>query len=123
MKSNELKSYECMLIVDSQAKEEDVEKLMSKVEKTVKKHGEGEIKEARKIGLKRLAYPIGHKREGIYYLLKLEIDPVSIKEYEEVMKLSNIVLRFITKKKAVPIPKPQVIEEKEKEIKEEERSG
>lgn len=121
MKSNELKVYECMLIVDSQAKEEDIEKLMNKVEKTVKKHGEGKIIEVRKVGQKRLAYPIGHKREGIYYLLNLEIDPVSIKEYEEVMKLSNIVLRFLTKKKTAPIPKPQAIEEKGKEIKEEER--
>ncbi|MDI6735379.1 MAG: 30S ribosomal protein S6 [bacterium] len=121
MKSNELKFYECMLIVDSQAKEEDVEKLMGKTEKTVKKHGEGKITEVKKVGLKRLAYPIGHKREGIYYLINLEIDPVSIKEYEEVMKLSNIVLRFLTKKRIAPIPKPEAIEEKKEEIKEEER--
>ncbi len=110
-----------MLIVDSQAKEEDVEKLMGKIEKTIKKHGEGKINEVRKVGLKKLAYPIGHKREGIYYLVNLEIDPVSIKEYEEVMKLSNIVLRFLTKKKTASIPNLETTEEKKEEMKEEQR--
>ncbi len=110
-----------MLIIDPKAKEEDVEKLMDKVEKTVKKHGEGKIKEVTKLGLKRLAYPIDHQREGVYYLLNLEIDPVSIKEYEGIMKLSNIVLRFLTQKSTVSLPKESPV--KKENIKEEEKSG
>lgn len=117
-----MKAYECMMIVDSKAKEEDVEKLVNKIDKTIKKHGGGEIKEVKKIGLKKLAYPIDHKNEGVYYLLNLEIDSVSIKEYESIMKLSNIVLRFLTQKSTSPSLKPEASckrEGKEKKIKEE----
>lgn len=110
-----------MLIVDTQAKEEDVEKLIKKVEKTVAKDGRGRIKKVTKLGLKKLAYPIDHKKEGVYYLLNLEIDPVSIKEYEGIMKLSNIVLRYITQKSTVLLPETTSV--KEEEIKEEEKSG
>ncbi|MEW6097120.1 MAG: 30S ribosomal protein S6 [bacterium] len=117
-----MRFYECMLIVDAKTKEEDVEKLLKKVEKVVAKHGGGGIKEVTRLGLKRLAYPIDHKNEGIYYLVKLEIDPISIKGYEGIMKLSNIVLRFLTQKSTSPIPEPSVKEEKEvKELKEEEK--
>lgn len=119
-----MRFYECMLVVDSQAKEEEVEKLIKKVEKIVAIHGGGGIKEVTKLGLKKLAYPIDHKREGIYYLLKLEIEPVSIKEYEGIMKRSNIVLRFLTQKSTSPLPEPSVKkEEKEEKIKEEKNSG
>lgn len=115
-----MRFYECMLVVDPQAKEEEVEKLIKKVEKIVATHGGGGIKEVTKLGLKKLAYPIDHKREGIYYLLKLEIEPVSIKEYEGIMKLSNIVLRFLTQKSTSPLPEVSVKEEEKEEEKEKE---
>lgn len=111
-----MRFYECMLIVDTKAKEEEVEKLIKKVEKAVEKHGGGKVKEVTKLGLKKLAYPIDHKKEGIYYLLNLEIDPVSIKEYEGIMKLSNIVLRFLTQKSTAPMLQESPVR---KEIKEE----
>jgi small subunit ribosomal protein S6 len=107
-----------MLIVDSKAKEEEVEKLIKKVDKAVKRHGEGKIKKVTKLGLKKLAYPINHKKEGIYYLLNLEIDPASIKEYEGIMKLSNIVLRFLTQKSAAPMFEVSPVKEEIKEEKE-----
>ncbi|MEW6608533.1 MAG: 30S ribosomal protein S6 [bacterium] len=111
-----MRCYECMLIVNSQVKEEEVEKLIKKVEKIVEKHS-GEIKKVTKLGLKKLANPIKHKREGIYYLLNLEIDPVSIKEYENILKLSNIVLRFLTQTSTAPVVETQPV--KEEPIKEE----
>lgn len=116
-----MKFYESMVIVDPNVPEEEVEKLIKKVEKVVAKHGGGEIKKVTKQGLKRLAYPIDHKREGLYYLLNLEIDPVSIKEYESILKLSNIVMRFLTQK-SIPLPQEPGIgeeEKKEEKIKEE----
>jgi len=110
-----------MVIVEPNTLEEEVEKLIKKVEKVVAKHGGGEIKKVTKLGLKKLAYPIDHKKEGIYYLLNLEIEPVSIKEYEGVLKLSNIVMRFLTQKSTPPL---QDLEKgKREEIKEEENSG
>lgn len=110
-----MKFYESMVIVDPKAPEEEVEKLIKKVEKVLAKHGGGEIKKVTKQGLKRLAYPIDHKKEGLYYLLNLEIDPVSIKEYESILKLSNIVMRFLTQRSTPPPQEPGVGEEEKKE--------
>jgi len=110
-----------MVIVDSQAKEEEVEKLIKKIEKTVATNGGGKIREVTKLGLKKLTHPIAHKNEGVYYLVNLEIDPIAIKECEGILKLSDIVLRFFTKKLTSPIPEPPVKdkeEEKEEVIKE-----
>jgi len=110
-----------MLIVEPNTLEEEVEKVIKKVSKVVAKYGGGEIKKVTKLGLKKLAYPIDHKKEGIYYLLNLEIDPTSIKEYEDVLKLSNIVMRFLTQKSTPTLQEPE--KEKGEEIKEEENSG
>lgn len=113
-----MKFYESMVIVDPKAPEEEVEKLIKKVEKVVAKDGGGEIKKVTKQGVRRLAYPINHQKEGLYYLLNLEIDPLSIKEYESVLKLSNIVMRFLTQKLTPPPQEPEVKEVKEEEKKE-----
>lgn len=111
-----------MVIVDPKAPEEEIEKLIKKVAKVVAKHGGGEIKKITKQGVKRLAYPIDHKKEGLYYVLNLEIEPVSIKEYESVLKLSNIVMRFLTQKSTPPLQEPTVGEEEKREkIKEEDK--
>lgn len=113
------------MVVDSKANEEEVEKLVHKIDKIIKKHDGGEIKEVKKLGLKKLAYPINHKKEGVYYLLNLAIDSASIKEYENIMKLSNIVLRFLTQKSTSPLPNPEpsVKEERKEEKVKEENSG
>lgn len=109
-----------MVIIDPKTKEEDVEKLIKKVEKTIEKYGEGKIKEITNLGLRKLAYPINHKNEGLYYLLNLEVDPRAVKEYESVMKLSNIVLRFLTQRSTFSSTSTSTLSEKKEECKEEE---
>ena len=48
------------------------------------------------IGLKPLAYPIKHKKSGVYHLIEFVSDPSLIKELEITYARDEEVLRFLT---------------------------
>ncbi|WP_419241734.1 30S ribosomal protein S6 [Cardinium endosymbiont of Nabis limbatus] len=48
------------------------------------------------IGLKPLAYPIKHKKSGVYHLIEFIGDPNLIKELEVAYARDEEVLRFLT---------------------------
>ncbi|CAH2560194.1 30S ribosomal protein S6 [Cardinium endosymbiont of Oedothorax gibbosus] len=48
------------------------------------------------MGLKPLAYPIKHKKSGVYHLIEFASDPSLIKELEITYARDEQVLRFLT---------------------------
>ena len=48
------------------------------------------------IGLKKLAYPIAHKKTGIYHVIEFQGAPHLIKDLEVTYKRDEKVLRFLT---------------------------
>ena len=90
-----LRSYESMLILDSDLKEEEIEKLVEKAERIIEEEG-GKVEERNKLGKKKLAYEIKKKKEGSYFLVKFQGKVETIRELERNLRLSESVLRFMT---------------------------
>lgn len=89
-----MRKYETMFIVDPDMGSEEIEKECNMVVELIKNHG-GEILETDNWGRKRLAYEIGRKREGHYYVLTFNWEPNHITELERHFNLNENILRHI----------------------------
>ncbi len=90
-----LRSYESMLVLDSESEEEVMEKLIEKTKAIIEEKG-GKVEECSKLGKKRLTYEIKKKKEGVYFLVKFKGEVETIRELERNLRLAEPVLRFMT---------------------------
>lgn len=139
------RKYEIGFIINPEATEEDVKKVVDNVNQIIKKD-KGVVENVDEWGRKKLAYPINKHNEGIYVFINSEGEGSTYAKVERRLKLSEQVMRFIilrlddrlrkanrltkkwqrqekyAKKSAPPAPKPpagdESIEEKE-EVKDE----
>jgi small subunit ribosomal protein S6 len=90
-----LRTYEVMFIVRPDLTEEDVDKLLSTFEGNVANAG-AKLKNAERMGKRRLAYLVRRFTEGYYVLFTLESDGNAIHEIERRLRVSEPVIKFIT---------------------------
>lgn len=93
-----MNKYELLYIISSSATDEQKEELVKKVNSLIEAKG-GEIEGTDKWGMKKFAYPINYKNEGYYVLVNLSINPEMIKEINNVMNITENVVRQIFVKK------------------------
>ncbi len=127
------RKYEIGFIINPEATEEDVKKVVDNVSQIIKKD-KGIVENVDEWGRKKLAYPIKKHSDGIYVFINTEGEGSTYAKVERRSKLSEQVLRFIilrlddrlrkanrllkkwhrqekfAKKSAPPAPKP-VVEE------------
>lgn len=84
-----------MLIVDTDAAEDEVTRLNENLQQIVVDQG-GTVTKNENMGRRTLAYPIGRKNEGIYMLLEIDGSGREIAELERRMRVNDRVLRYIT---------------------------
>ena len=76
----------------------------TQIEETVKKFEDFLIKKGSKMvskenwGLKKLAYPIQHKKSGFYHLFEFTTEGENISPYEVEFRRDERVMRFLTVK-------------------------
>ena len=87
-------SYELVFIVNPEVADEEVPNTVAKVSEFINKAG-GSITEVNQWGRKKFTYPIRRFTEGNYVLAKFELTPISIKELEANLRLSDEVLRHL----------------------------
>ena len=87
-------SYELVFIVSPEVADEEVPNTVGKVSEFINKAG-GSITEVNQWGRKKFTYPIRRFTEGNYVLAKFELTPISIKELEANLRLSDEVLRHL----------------------------
>ena len=58
----------------------------------------GKILNEESWGLKKLAYPIQHKRSGFYHLLEFQAPGAAIQGFEVELKRDERIMRFLTMK-------------------------
>ena len=100
--------YETMYILRPDIPEEEVESHVSKYRDLVNEAG-GQVLDTQMRGKRRLAYPIGKHREGIYVQLNHDGDGQQVGPLERAMRLSEDVIRYLTVKQAGPIPTPRTL--------------
>lgn len=86
--------YELMYIVPSSVMDDDVANVEAAVKAVLEKHG-ASIKEAKRLGKFRFAYPIKKERHGNYMLVQLEIDPLSVQAMDRELRITPNVLRHL----------------------------
>jgi ribosomal protein S6 len=88
------RKYEIGFVINPEASEEDVKKIIDAVVVIIKKY-EGNIENIDEWGRRRLAYPIKKHNEGIYIFINAEMLGAGFFEVERRLKLSEKVMRFV----------------------------
>ena len=104
---NEKQSYyETMYILRPDIAEDEVTNHIDKYNKLLEEFG-GIILDSQMRGKRRLAYQIAKHREGIYVQLSHQGDGQHIFKIEKAMRLSEVVIRYMTVKQEGPLPTPR----------------
>lgn len=89
-----MNKYELLYIISSSATEEQREELVKKINSLIESKG-GAIEGTDKWGIKKFAYPINFKNEGYYVLVNFSINPEMIKEINNLMNITENIVRQI----------------------------
>jgi small subunit ribosomal protein S6 len=91
----EKRIYEVVFIVDPETPEDEATRLVESLTTTITEQG-GTIARSESMGRRTLAYRIGRKTEGNYWLFEVEGSGAEIAELERRMRVSDAVLRYLT---------------------------
>ena len=89
-----MKSYELLAVIKPNLDMEEVEKVLVKIEDTIKDFG-GSVSNIEKSGRKKLAYDVQNYRDGFFAIIKLEIPGDKIVEFKRSLKLNENVIRMM----------------------------
>ncbi|EFH90843.1 30S ribosomal protein S6 [Ktedonobacter racemifer] len=92
------RDYELAFILNPEVSEEETRTILDRVEQIVANYG-GQIVKVNNWGRRRLAYPIERHRDGIYVFIDMILTPETVAEIERTLKVSESVLRYMTKKR------------------------
>src|SRR6266566_2459156 len=90
-----MRVYEELFIVKPDAPEEEVDAYIGQIKDLIT-NGNGTIDKADKWGTRKLAYRVQKYKEGIYILLQFSSSPELVKEVERRMRVTDMVIKFIT---------------------------
>ena len=91
----EKRVYEVVFIIDTDTPEEDSARLVENLQNIITERG-GSIVRSEAMGRRSLAYRIGRKTEGNYWLFEIEGSGSEIAELERRMRVSDAVMRYLT---------------------------
>ncbi|CAN5612676.1 30S ribosomal protein S6 [soil metagenome] len=89
------RQYELVYIVTPDATEEQIAELHTQVEQIVQRFG-GTFDKTENWGRKKLAYEIGHHREGVYVVETITGSGELMKEIDRRLKVFDLVIRHLT---------------------------
>ena len=91
----ELKNYETVFILTPVLSDDQMKDAVVKFEDVLKEAG-AQIVNSEKWGLKKLAYPIQHKKTGFYTLIEFKAASTVISKLELEYKRDERIMRFLT---------------------------
>jgi small subunit ribosomal protein S6 len=89
-----VREYELMVVLDPNLDEAAIEALNTRIQNMVTQRG-GTLESVESWGRKRLAYPIGRYRDGVYILSRFQMPPNAAAEIERALKLTESVIRHL----------------------------
>jgi small subunit ribosomal protein S6 len=90
-----MKNYETVFILDPILSEQQIKDTVAKFKSLITDNG-GEIYHQEDWGLRRLAYPIQHKKSGFYTLLEFKAAAPFLKKLEIEYRRDEYIIRFLT---------------------------
>jgi small subunit ribosomal protein S6 len=92
------RDYELGVIFNPEVSEDETRSVMDRLIQTVANYG-GQIVRVNHWGRRRLAYPIERHRDGNYVFIDMILTPETVAELERTLKVSEIVLRYMARKR------------------------
>jgi small subunit ribosomal protein S6 len=89
--------YETVFILNPVLSESQIEETVKKFEDFLTKNG-AKMVSKENWGLKKLAYPIQHKKSGFYHLFEFTAPGEVVAPYEQEFKRDERIMRFLTVK-------------------------
>ena len=86
------RAYELMVIFQSDLDESSVSAQVKKIAKTIEA-GDGTVATTDVWGLRRFAYEINHKSEGIYVVLEIVTEAPNLDDLDRQLRLADEVVR------------------------------
>lgn len=90
------RDYELVFILKPEVSEDEVRSILDRIENIARESG-GQILDINQVGRRRLAYPIQRHRDGYYIYIDMILAPASVAEIERLLKVSETVIRYMTK--------------------------
>ena len=90
-----MRIYEELFIVRHDATEEEITPLLDQLKSVITK-SKGTVDKVDNWGVRKLAYRVKKRVEGIYILIQFSSGPETVKELERRLRVSDLVLKFIT---------------------------
>ena len=90
-----MRRFECVVILESDMKDDDIEGFKQTYTQLIKEHG-GEVIKIEDWGPKKLAYLVKKKEKGRYMMFDYVGTPAIISEIERRMKISDDVMKFLS---------------------------
>ena len=87
--------YEELFIVRPDATDEEIDPLVEQLTNTISSAG-GNVDKTERWGIRKLAYRVKKHNEGNYVLVHFNAEPEAVKEVERRLRVSDLVLKFIT---------------------------
>ena len=86
--------YEIMFIVKATMEEDKIKAVSDELQKLINKKP-SKVIEFKEMGRKKLAYPIKKEISGYYYVMTVEADHDTIKEFDRKVSINENVLRHL----------------------------
>ncbi len=86
--------YEIMFIVKATQEEDKIKSIADELQKLINKKP-SKVIEFKEMGRKKLAYPIKKEVSGYYYVMTVEADHDTIKEFDRKVSINENVLRHL----------------------------
>lgn len=99
------RDYDLGIIVNPEAGDEQTRAIVERVTQTIAAN-DGQVIRVNAVGRRRLAYPIEHHRDGLYFFFDLILAPEGISELERMLRVNEAVLRHLIK-----VRDPRVVEQ------------
>jgi small subunit ribosomal protein S6 len=93
--------YESMFICPSDTQQATIDGFIEKIKNTVTQN-QGEVKGVQVWGRRRLAYPIGHHRDGIYIYVEFSGGSSTANQLSNLYRVSDLIVRHLTVVKEDP---------------------
>ena len=97
MVAERTRDYELVMVFSPAATEEEVAATMERVSNLITERS-GSVSDREDWGVRRLAYPIEHFREGNYVLTRFALNAKDVLELDNTLKASENVLRHLVAK-------------------------
>src|SRR5882762_734638 len=90
-----MRIYEELFVVRPDITDEELDPFIEQLTKLISSQG-GNVDKSDKWGVRKLAYRVQKRTEGYYVLLQFTAGPEAVKEIERRLRVSDMVMKFIT---------------------------